>query len=58
MTQISPSTPGTTGPDSSTILTDTPRHGRPTERNLPEGSARSGVLRGQMATASVASASP
>src|SRR5262249_7895764 len=40
------------------MRTETPRHGWPTERKRPLGSSRSGNPRGQMATASVASARP
>ena len=40
------------------MATETPRQGCPTERKRPELSKRSGVLRGQIATARVASARP
>jgi F-type H+-transporting ATPase subunit gamma len=40
------------------IVTPTPRQGRPTETKRPLGSRRMGTPKGQMATASVASARP
>ena len=58
-TQISPSTPALDHLSSPSMMrTDTPRQGWPTDRNLPELSRRSGVQRGQIATARVASARP
>ena len=58
LTLISPSVPVGASPASVVILTETLRQGGPTERNFPEESRRTGVLRGQMATARVASARP
>jgi hypothetical protein len=57
-TTISPSSPGLTTRSSCMMRTETPRQAWPTERNFPDESRRSGVKRGQIATARVASASP